>query len=142
MFKAVVVLGQEKHKLIFFYLYSCYAVYQKKTDYNMVYFTRIDRRDGVDIGYNGTALEPLNRVGCVGKAGIDKNFTLEQLMLLAHEIGANIIVKSGKNAKWYLKRCNPSDIEASIQKQKWRNGTKRCTMWIITQLAQLPSVLI
>lgn len=108
----------------------------------MVYFTIVDRRDGVDIGYNGSALEPLNRVGCVGKAGVDKNFTLEQLMLLAHEIGANIIVKSGKNAKWYLKRCNPSDIEASIQKQKWRNGTKRCTMWIITQLAQLPSVMI
>jgi hypothetical protein len=56
-------------------------------------------------------IEPLNRVGCVGKAGIDKKFTLEQVAPLNYEVGANIIVKSVKNAKWYLKRCNPSDID-------------------------------
>ena len=120
-----------------------YAVYQNThKNTRMEYFVRIERRDGADIGYHHSNLDPLNRVGCVGKSGIDKNFTLEQVMLLAHEIGANIIVKAGKNAKWYLKRCNPSEIEASIQKQAWRNGTKRYTMWTITQLAQLPSVMM
>jgi hypothetical protein len=103
---------------------------RQQEDKNMEYFARIERRDGVDVGYNGSAIEPLNRVGCVGKAGIDKNFTLEQVMPLAYEVRANIIVKSGKNAKWYLKRCNPTDIEATIQKQSWRK-TKLYTMWII-----------
>jgi hypothetical protein len=90
---------------------------------------RFERREGVDIGYNRSAIE-LNRFGCVGKAGIDKHFTLEQVVPLAYEVRANIIVKSGKNAKWYLKQCNPSDIEESIRKQTWRN-TKLYSMWII-----------
>jgi len=49
---------------------------------------------------------------------------------LAYEVRANIIVKSGKNAKWYLKQCNPLQIEESIQKQSWRK-TKLYSMWII-----------
>jgi hypothetical protein len=64
-----------------------------------------------------SAIEPLNRDGCVGKAGIDKKFTLEQVAPLTYEVGANIIVKSGKNAKWYLKWCNHQTlIEESVQK--------------------------
>ena len=93
---------------------------------------RMERRDGVDVGYTGTELEPLNRVGCVGKGGIDKTYTLEQVIPLAYEIRANIIVKAGENAKWYLKRCQPTEIDAKIEKQqRWRNGTKRYKMWII-----------
>lgn len=92
---------------------------------------RFERRDGVDVGYTGSELEPLNRVGCVGKGGIDKTYTLEQIVRLAYEIKANIIVKAGENAKWYLKRSNPTEIDAKIEKQSWRYGTKRYKMWII-----------
>ena len=99
----------------------------------MEHFSKIERRDGVDVGFNGSNIEPLNRVGCVGKSGIDKKFKLEQVMSLAYELEpkANIIVKAGKNAKWYLKRCDPADIEARVQQHAWMNSAKRCSMWII-----------
>ena len=51
---------------------------------------------GCDIGNIKTSLEPLNGVGMVGAEGINKHFTLQQLITLAYEIKANIIVKSGK----------------------------------------------
>ena len=103
--------------------------YQSKTMEKVI---RMERRDGVDVGFNSSNLEPLNRVGCVGKSGIDKTYTLEQVIQLAYEIRANIIVKAGENAKWYLKRCDPTEIDAKIEKQqRWRNGTKRYKMWII-----------
>ena len=96
----------------------------------MEHIIRLERRYGVDTGYHGSDLEPLNRVGRVGKAGIDKNYTLEQVMKLAYEIRANIIIKAGENAKWYLKRCLPNEIDDKIEKQKWRD-MKGYKMWII-----------
>ena len=125
-------MGQKKQKIKIDFFNVClfYAVLLLKTDKKMDRIARFERREGVDIGYNRSAIEPLNRFGCVGKAGIDKHFTLEQVVPLAYEVRANIIVKSGKNAKWYLKQCNPSDIEESIRKQTWRN-TKLYSMWII-----------
>jgi len=93
--------------------------------------SRLERREGVDIGYHESNLESLNRVGCVGKSGIDKKYTLEQVMKLAYEIRANIIIKAGKNAKWYLKKCLPNEIDDKIEKQKkWRDMC-RYTMWVI-----------
>ncbi len=94
----------------------------------MNHFKTIEKRDGVDVGYRGSDLEPLGGVGRVGKCGIDKNYTLEQMIVLAYEIKANIIIKGGKNAKWYLKKFDIKNIE--IQKQSWRNSS-RVTMWII-----------
>ena len=85
---------------------------------------------GVDVGYHESNIEPLNNVGRVGKSGIDKTFTLQQVIVLAHEVDANIIVKAGKNAKWYIKRFDIDDIQQEIQKQIWRN-TSRATMWVI-----------
>ena len=90
----------------------------------------IQKRYGVDVGYHSSNLEPLNNVGCIGKSGIDKNYTLEQITDLAYEIKANIIIKAGKNAKWYLKKIDIENIELEIQKQNWRD-TSRATMWII-----------
>lgn len=96
----------------------------------MDYIKKFEKIHGVDIGYNNSILRPLNDVGCIGKNGIDKNYTLEQIIVLAYEIKANIIVKAGKNAKWYLKKCDRDIIDAEIQKQNWRD-TSRATMWII-----------
>ena len=85
---------------------------------------------GVDVGYHSSNLEPLNSKGRVGKSGIDKTYTLEQVIQLAYEVEANIIVKGGPNAKWYLKRFLLEDIDNEIKKQKWRD-TSRATMWVI-----------
>ena len=85
--------------------------------------------EGCDVGYNDD-LEPLNGVGRVGKRGIDKTLSWDQVAVLAYQIKANIIIKSGKNGKWYLKKINPDDIDAAIEKQKWRD-TSRVMMYII-----------
>jgi hypothetical protein len=42
----------------------------------------------------------------------------------------NIIIKAGKNAKWYLKRLNNDLIDDAIINQQWRD-TSRCVMYII-----------
>jgi hypothetical protein len=95
----------------------------------MEYIKSMNKLKGCDVGYHDE-LEPMGGVGRVGKSGIDKTFSLEQVSILAYEINANIIIKAGKNAKWYLKKYNPNNIEAAIEKQKWRD-TSRVTMWII-----------
>jgi hypothetical protein len=89
--------------------------------------------NGVDAGFHGSNIDPINREGCVGKNGIDKNYTLEQVIQLAYKIEEkpNIIIKAGKNAKWYLKRIPLEILHNEIEKQtKWRN-VSRCTMYII-----------
>lgn len=96
----------------------------------MNYIKSIEKRNGVDVGYHTSVLEPLNRSGCVGKRGINKNYRLEEVLELAHEIDANIIIKAGQNAKWYLKKFDREIIDQEIEKQSWRD-TSRATMWII-----------
>jgi len=93
-------------------------------------------RKGVDVGYHESNIEPLNRERCVGKSGIDKTLTLQDVLNLAYKIKdlnkrPNIIIKAGPNAKWYLKRFEKETIEVEINKQKnWRD-TSRCIMYII-----------
>ena len=84
----------------------------------------------VDVGYHSSNIRPVNDEGCVGKAGIDKNYTFNQVVELAKGCGANIIVKAGKNAKRYLKRCEKEKIRENIEKQTWRD-TSRCRMFQI-----------
>jgi len=96
----------------------------------MNYIKSMNKRYGVDVGYHNSSLETLNGEGRVGKLGIDKTYTLDKVIKLAYDIKANIIVKAGKNAKWYLKKINLENIENDIEKQKWRD-TSRVTMWII-----------
>ena len=43
----------------------------------------------------------------------------------------NIIIKAGKNAKWYLKNCIPDKIDEKIEKNKYRDCS-RFSMYIIT----------
>lgn len=88
-------------------------------------------RHGVDVGYSSN-LHPANGEGRKGRQGIDQNLTLEQVILLARrmEEKPNIIIKAGKNAKWYFKRYSMQDLPAEIDKQQWRD-TSKSTMYII-----------
>lgn len=92
----------------------------------------IEKRCGVDIGYNCSNLHPKDREGCVGKSGIDKSYTFEMVLNIANKMEhkPNIIIKAGKNAKWYLKYTPKETIEDAIKSQSWRD-TSRYTMYII-----------
>lgn len=100
----------------------------------MEHVKRIEKRRGVDVGYQQSNIHPIDREGCVGAAGIDKSYTFEMVLNLAYKIEPdkrpNIIIKSGPNAKWYLKRFHPDVIEEEIEKQTWRD-TSHCTMYIV-----------
>ena len=99
-------------------------------------FSRITRRAGVDVGYHESPIHPSDGEGRVGKRGMNKTLTFNQILELAFKTKdnegnrANIIIKAGKNAKWYLKYCPFERIDASIEAQKWRD-TSRATMYII-----------
>ena len=94
--------------------------------------TTIEKRKGCDVGWHNSNIEPINREGCVGKRGINKLYTLEMVMNLAYKMDdkPNIIIKAGKNAKWYMKKIPLNKIDEAVEKQKWRD-TSRCTMYII-----------
>ena len=98
----------------------------------MEHIKTIERRTGVDVGYHSSNIDPINREGCVGRAKIDKSFTFEMVLELAYKMDdkPNIIIKTGPNAKWYLKRFQKDVIEDEINKQNWRNTTN-CTMYLI-----------
>ncbi len=90
---------------------------------------------GIDGGMNNS-VEPENREGCVGCRGIDKNYTFEMVLKLAYSMNnkPNVIVKSGKKGKWYLK-CIEKDLIEDLKKYKfekpeWRN-TSNCDLYII-----------
>ena len=100
----------------------------------MEHFQNIEKRVGVDIGYNDRNLHPENREKCIGKSGLDKTLKLNELLEIAYKMEnprPNIIIKAGKNAKWYLKYCDYSKIDSDIEKAKWRD-TSRATMFIVT----------
>ena len=73
-------------------------------------------RKGCDVNWKKN-LHPENREGCVGKEGIDKSYTLEQMVELAYKMEEkpNILTKAGINAKWYMKKIEPRDIESEIK---------------------------
>jgi hypothetical protein len=92
----------------------------------------IEIRRGVAVGYHSSNIHPIDGYGCVGKQGIDKSFTIEMVLKIASKIDKkpNIIIKAGKNAKWYLKRLNNDLIDDAIINQQWRD-TSRGVMYII-----------
>jgi hypothetical protein len=98
----------------------------------MEHIKNIEKRIGVDVGYHSSNIQPIDKEVCVGKRGINKSLTFEEVLEIAYKIDCkpNIIIKAGKNAKWYLKKCQKDKIEESIEKQKWRD-TSRCIMYII-----------
>jgi hypothetical protein len=98
----------------------------------MEHFKSIRKQYGVDVGYHSSNIHPSNGEGCVGARGIDKNYSLVQVIELAYKMEEkpNIIIKAGKNAKWYFKKINLDEIEEKINQQRWRN-TKNYTMYVI-----------
>tara|TARA_A100001015_G_scaffold319684_1_gene443377 strand:- start:704 stop:1003 length:300 start_codon:yes stop_codon:yes gene_type:complete len=96
----------------------------------MEHITSFEKRIGVDIGFvNGDLLS------------FDKSTSFQDVLNAAYNtcllyIGTkrhmrpNIIVKAGKNAKWYIKSCPINEIDTKIKAQSWRD-TSRATMWIV-----------
>jgi hypothetical protein len=98
----------------------------------MEFIKTMQMREGVDVGYNNSNIHPENREGCVGVNGLDKSLLLHQVVDIAYKMEnrPNVIVKAGKNAKWYLKRFPKDQIDVEIQKQTWRD-TSRSVMYLI-----------
>lgn len=99
----------------------------------MEHIRHMVKREGVDLGYHQSNLEPENGEGRVGKSGLDKNLSLNEILKIAYKMKSkpNIIIKAGPKAKWYLKRCPENIIDTEIEKQRnWRD-ISRCTMRII-----------
>jgi hypothetical protein len=99
----------------------------------MMLVKNIATRFGDDVGYHNSNMYTPDGEGRKGKHGFDKTLSWEKMLELALKIGANIIVKAGPNAKWYLK-CFPAEaIDDEVKKQAWRR-TDRATMWVITTI--------
>ena len=98
----------------------------------MEHIVMMQKLIGVDVGFHNSNLHPRDREGCIGKSGLDKSLSLNQIIEIAYKMEnkPNIIIKAGKNAKWYLKNVSKDTIESKIDKQKWRD-TSRCMMYII-----------
>ena len=93
---------------------------------NINYF---EKRKGVDVGKIGSS--NLSHPDFPdSKKGYPKIMTLNEILNLAKILDANIIIKAGDNAKWYIKKVPKENIEEEIEKQKWRN-TKTYTMYIV-----------
>jgi hypothetical protein len=86
-----------------------------------------EKFEGVDIGFHDNMEHPDFPNS---KRGYSKNFTLETMISLAKDINANVILKAGKNAKWYLKKCNRNKINERIETQKWRD-TSGVIMYVV-----------
>ena len=98
----------------------------------MEHIMKMERRNGVGIGFYQHDIHPANGEGRVGKSGIDKSFTLEKIIELAYKMDEkpNIIIRATPKSKWYLKRFPRNSIETEIQKSQWRNKPENI-MYII-----------
>jgi hypothetical protein len=52
----------------------------------MEHFKSIRKQYGVDVGYHSSNIHPSNGEGCVGARGIDKNYSLVQVIELAYKM--------------------------------------------------------
>lgn len=87
--------------------------------------------EGCDVGWPN--IHPKDNEGCVGKGGIEKSYTLDEVIHLAKKMDdkPNIIIKSGKNAKWYIKKGPVDKINDAIKNRQNWSGISRYTMYII-----------
>jgi hypothetical protein len=99
----------------------------------MEHIRMLQKRNGCDVGYNSSNLHPSDGEGRAGVSGIDKNFTLGQMIDLAYKMEEkpNILIKAGPNAKWYIKKFDPNVIEEEIEKQRSWRDISRSTMYVI-----------
>jgi len=107
-------------------------------DTTMEHIRRYENKKGCDVGFASDNINPINREGCVGKSGIDKNYTLDMVINLAYKMDdkPNIIVRAGQKnkAKWYMKKIPLDKIDEEIEKQQWRQRRgqlKYYDMWIL-----------
>ena len=96
---------------------------------------KLEIRHGVDVGYFNSSRTVQNNMTHPdypeSKKGYPKDKTLEEMLVLAKDIKANIIIKAGKNAKWYLKHCPRHELDAEIENRpRWKNS-KNATMYIV-----------
>jgi hypothetical protein len=101
----------------------------------MEHVRKYERRDNSDLKW-GKNLHPVNGEGRVGKGGIDKTYTFDMVRALAYQMPEkpNIIIKSGVDAKWYIKKCPKDEIDREIEKMRnsaFGERASRCTMYII-----------
>lgn len=102
----------------------------------MEHVRKYERRDHALLKM-GEDLHPADREGRVGIAGIDKTYSLEKVLALAYRIPGkpNIIIKAGRNAKWYIKECATDEIDREIEKTRlcgWgKTKINASTMYII-----------
>ena len=99
----------------------------------MMKMTSLVRFNGVDVGYKSLCERGPKKEGVDGREGVggfNKDISFDKIIEKAQKYHANIIVKGGPNAKWYLKYFPVEDIQTEIKKQAWRcHG--RATMWLI-----------
>jgi hypothetical protein len=103
----------------------------------MEHVRKYERRDNADLKW-GKELRPVNGEGCGESNGIDKTYTFDMVRALAYQMPEkpNIIIKGGKNAMWYIKKCATNEIDREIEKLRncsssWEKKMVRCTMYII-----------
>ena len=78
----------------------------------MEHISHLQKHKGIDAGI-GNEIHPENGEGRVGKSGINKDFTLIQMIELAYKMEQkpNILIKAGRNAKWYIKKIDRSVLK-------------------------------
>ena len=89
----------------------------------------------------GKNLHPADGEGRVGKQGINANYTLDMLKEIAYRMPEkpNIIIKAGKNAKWYIKKCPKDEIIIEIEKMRnsvYSESARRSTTYVLSNVVE------
>jgi len=89
----------------------------------------------------GKNLHPADGEGRVGKQGINANYTLNMLKVIAYRMPEkpNIIIKAGKNAKWYIKKCPKNEIIIEIEKMRssvYSENARRSTTYVLSNVVE------
>jgi hypothetical protein len=87
----------------------------------------------------GKNLHPVDGEGRIGKQGIDANYTLDMLKAIAYRMPEkpNIIIKAGKKAKWYIKKCPKDEIIREIEKMRnsvYGKNAQRSTTYVLSNV--------
>ena len=87
----------------------------------------------------GKNLYPTDGEGRVGKQGIDSKYTLDMVKAIAYRMPEkpNIIIKAGKNAKWYIKKCPMDEIIREIVNMRnsvYGENSRRSTMYVLSNV--------
>lgn len=91
-----------------------------------------------------SSVETINNMDILGKnyphpnypdsrLGYAKETSLTTLVLLARDVGCNLVVKYGINGKWYLKKCDPDKIDERVKRIKENDldRVKNCITYVL-----------